>query len=90
MVFASMFMVVLIASLVTVSRASTFGRKLVREWQDEDEYRPSQQILDIVAAMSRPEKVTPMPTSSGMSTNAPSVAPELVPAKGPAMVRVSA
>ncbi len=90
MLFASLFMVGLIASLVMVSRASTFSKKLVCEWQDQDDFRPSQQLLDIMSAMSPAEKIALFPTLSVMSSSAPSVTPELTPATCPAPVRISA
>lgn len=89
MVFASVFMVGLIVVLVMVSGASTFSKKIVREWHDEAAYRPSQQLLDIVSKMSSAEKLTLFPTLS-MSAGTPNVTPELMPAEGSAKVRISA
>jgi len=90
MVFASVFMVVLIVVLVMVSRAQTFGKKLAREWQEEDSYQPSQQLLDIMLAMSAAEKVALFPTLSVMLTSAPSLTPELTETERSSPVRISA
>jgi hypothetical protein len=90
MLFASVFMVVLIAALVTVSRAQTYGKKLAREWHEEDAYRPSQQLLDIMSAMSPAEKIALFPTLSVVLTGAPSVTPVQTGAERSAPARISA
>ncbi len=90
MVFASVFMAVLIASLVLVSLSSTLSKRIVRKWNDDGANRPSQRILDIVSAMAPTEKVALFPTLSEMSTNAPRETPELMPVKRSAKVRISA
>jgi len=90
MVFASLFMVVLIAALVVVSRASTFGKTLVQEWSDVDSHRPSQQILDLVAAMSPSEKITQFPSLTLLSSGESRENPELVTTIRAPKVRVSA
>ena len=89
MVFASVFMVVLIVLLVMVSRASTYSKRIVREWSD-DANQPSQQILNVVAAMSPAERVALFPTLSVMPTGAPSETPELTPRRHATKVRISA
>ena len=89
MVYASVFMVVLIASLVMVSRAMTYGKRIVREWND-DVKQPSQQILEVVAAMTPAERVALFPTLSVVATSAPSETPEQVPVRHSTKVRVSA
>jgi len=90
MIFASVFMVVLIAVLVTVSRAQTYGKNLAREWHEEDAYRPSQQLLDIMTAMSSAEKVALFPSLSKVLTSAPREAPDLTEAERSTPVRISA
>lgn len=89
MLYASVFMVVLIASLVVVSRATTFSQRIVREWND-DAKQPSQQILEVVAAMSPAERVALFPTLSVVPTSAPSETPEQVPVRHSTKVRISA
>jgi L-asparagine transporter-like permease len=89
-VFASVFMVVIIAVLVMVSRAQTFGKKLAREWQEQDSFQPSQQLLDIMLAMSPGEKVALFPTLSVALAGAPSVTSELTQAERSAPDRISA
>jgi hypothetical protein len=81
-------MVVLIAVLVMVSRAQTFGKKLAREWQEEDSFQPSQQLLDIMLAMSPAEKVALFPTLSVMLTSSPSGTPELTGSERSVSVRM--
>jgi hypothetical protein len=90
MVFASLFMAGLIISLVMVSRAATLRTKIVRECRDEHATRPSQQIVDILTAMSPAEKIALFPTLSVMSSRASSVIADLTPVERSADVKISA
>lgn len=90
MAFTSVFMAVLIVSLVTVSLSPTLSKRIVRKWNDDDANRPSQRILDIVSAMAPTEKIAPFATLSEMPTSAPRETPELMPDKRSAKVRISA
>jgi hypothetical protein len=90
MLFASVFMVVLIAVLVAVSRTQTYGKKLAREWHEVDAYQPSQQLLDIMSSMSSAEKVALFPSLSMVLTSTPREAPELTRIEPSTPVRISA
>ena len=88
MVFALLFMVGLTASLVMVSGAATYRKKVVRECRNEPMYRPSQQILDTLLAMSPAEKISLFPTLSMKSTDATGATSELAPGPNSAQVRI--
>ncbi len=90
MEFTSVFMAVLIVSLVTVSLSPTLSKRIVRMWYDDDANRPSQRILDIVSAMAPTEKTAPFPTLSVTPTSAPRETPQLTSDKRSAKVRISA
>jgi len=64
MVFAYLFIVVIIAAPVVVSLATTFSRRIVRKLNDSAANIPSRQILDAVASMSPAERVALFPTLS--------------------------
>ena len=90
MVFASVFMLVLITALVVVSRATTYSKRIVHEWNDDDAKQPSQQILNVVAAMSPAERVALFPALSVVPTSAHSETPATASHKRSAKVRISA
>jgi hypothetical protein len=69
MLFTSVFMVVLIAALVTVSQVTTLSKRIVRKSNDDSVNRPSQRILDVVAGMSPADRATLFPAMSAAPTN---------------------
>jgi hypothetical protein len=90
MVFASVFMVVLIAALVLMSHATTFGKKIVRELNDDAANQPSQRILNLVAAMSPAERVALSPTMLVAPTNVTHKKSDVQPSRNPVKEPISA
>jgi hypothetical protein len=90
MVFASVFMVVLIAALVFMSQATTFGKKIVRELNDDAANQPSQRILNLVAAMSPVEQVALPPTLLVAPTNVTHKKSDVRPSRNPVKEPISA
>jgi hypothetical protein len=90
MVFALVFVAVIIAAPVMVSYVTTFGRRIVRELNDDVANQPSHRILDVVMAMSSAERVVPIPTSSVVPTSATREKSDVRPSRHPAKERISA
>ena len=90
MVFSSVFMVVLIAATVTVSLATTFSKRIVRELNDDKANMPSQRILDVVAAMSPAERIALFPTMSVAPTSVSHKKSNVRPSRNPVKESISA
>ena len=90
MVFAFVFISVLIVALVLASNAMTFGKRMVNELNDDQANRPSQRILDVVAAMSVAARVAPASPVSVAPTSATREKTDARPSRHPAKERISA
>ena len=90
MVFASVFMVVLIAAFVMMSYATTFGKRILRKLNDEEANQPSQRILNLVAAMSPAERVALSPTLSVAPTSVTHKKSDVRPSRNPVKEPISA
>jgi len=68
MVYALMFLVTIVVSLVFVSRSATHSRALARQMSGVDDQWRNQRTLDLVAAVS----------SAGVSANGPAGVPSAI------------
>ena len=89
MAFTFMLVSVLIVALVVTSLAMTFNKRIVQELNDDQANRPSQRILDVVAAMSAIARVVP-PTLSVAPTSATNEKANVRPSRHPAKERLNA
>jgi hypothetical protein len=68
---------------------TTFGKRIVRELNDDQANRPSQRILDAVRAMSPADRVVPVPTLFVAPTSVTHES-DVRPSRHPAKERISA
>jgi hypothetical protein len=90
MVFALVFVAFVIAAPVMVSLATTFNKRIVRDMNDDVANRPSQKILDVVAAMSPAERVALLPTASAVPARVAHEKSDVRPSRQPAKEPISA
>jgi hypothetical protein len=90
MVLALAFIVFVIAAPVMVSYAMTFGKRIMRELNDNDANQPSQRILEIVASMSPAQRVALSPTASVAPTSATHKKSDVRPPRNPVRAPISA
>ena len=90
MVFAYLFIGVIITAQVMVSLATTFSRRIVRELNDEAANIPSRQILDAVASMSPSERVALFPTLSVAPTGVRHKKSDVRPTRNPVKESINA
>lgn len=90
MVLGIAFIVVVIAVPVMVSYAMTYGKRIVRELNDDVANQPSQRILDAVAAMSPAVRVAPSTTLSVAPTSVSHKKSDVRPSRNPVKEPISA
>jgi hypothetical protein len=90
MVFALMFIAVLIAAQVMVSLGATFGKRIVRELNDDEARMPSRRILDVVASMSPAERVALFPTLSAAPISVTHKKSDVRPSRNPVKESINA
>ena len=73
-----------------MSHATTFGKRIVRKLNDDAANRPSQRILDLVAAMSPTERVAVSPTLSVAPTSVTHKKSDVRPSRNPVKEPISA